>query len=268
MLIGRYRGNDGAAYALLDTEGGTAQPITDPYAGDPRRRGAPIDAGSVEWLPPSDPSLIVAAAVNYASHAIKRSPTDKPELFFKPPISVIGPGERIQLPADAGVVEAEGELVVVIGRTARNVTAETAAEYILGYTCGVDVSARAWQRSDRQFWRAKGCDTFSPIGPVIATGLDPAGCTLTTKVNGEIRQHTDVSELLFGVGDLVAFTSRHLTLRPGDLIFTGTPGTTPAITAGDVVEVAISGIGSLVNPVDWAARIPPGDTPATQGSAQ
>lgn len=248
MLIGRYRINGHVTYAAVQPDG-SVQPVTDPFAGPPAPDGDVVDGSAAELLAPCAPSIIVAAAVNYASHAIKRSPTDKPELFFKPPSSVIGPGQQVLLPTDAGTVEAEGELVAVIGRTARRVSVQDAADYILGYTCGVDVSAREWQRSDRQFWRAKGCDTFSPIGPVIATDIDPADCTLTTKVNGTVEQQTDVSELLFGVAELVAFTSRHITLRPGDVIFTGTPGTTPRITDGDVVDVTISGVGSLVNPV-------------------
>lgn len=264
MLIGRYRIDGHATYGLLDPDGGTVQPVRDPFVDAPQPRGDVVDASQaerVEQLPPGEPSLIVAAAVNYRSHAIKRDPTDKPELFFKPPSSVVGPGQPIILPPDAGTVEVEGELVAVIGRTARHVPAEQAAGYVLGYTCGVDVSAREWQRADRQFWRAKGCDTFSPLGPVIATDVDPAGCELTTRVNGTVEQQTKVSELLFDVAELVAFASRHLTLRPGDLIFTGTPGTTPRITPGDVVDVTISGIGSLVNPVA-AAQL---DVTTTEG---
>ena len=249
MLISRYRHRETVCYGRVEPDSGLVQPVTEPFRGPVRPDGVPFPAAEAELLAPCTPSKILAAAVNYASHAIKRAPTDKPELFFKPPSSVIGPGEAIVLPPDAGVVEVEGELVVVIGRTARNVTAAQAGDYILGYTCGVDVSAREWQRADRQFWRAKGCDTFSPIGPAIACGIDPAACTLTTTINGQIAQETSVNALLFDVAELVAFASRHLTLLAGDLIFTGTPGRTPRVVPGDTVTVTITGVGALTNPV-------------------
>jgi len=252
LFIGRYDIDGHVRYAAVDAAAGTLQPISDPFLGDPTDEGGPVALADAVLLAPCSPKTIVAAAVNYMSHAIKRSPTDKPELFFKPASSVIGPGQPVLLPADAGRVEAEGELVAVIGRTTRNVSAREAPEHVLGYTCGVDVSAREWQRSDRQFWRAKGCDTFSPIGPLIATEPDLRQMTLVTKINGVTRQETSVSELLFDVAELISFASRHLTLQPGDIVFTGTPGTTPQIVPGDVIDVTISGVGSLVNPVSEA----------------
>ena len=249
MLISRYRYKNTTLYGILDPKTQQIQPLTDPFSGQAVPAGEPFPAADARLLAPCTPTKILAAAVNYASHAIKRAPSNKPELFLKPPSSVIGPQQAIVLPADAGTVEAEGELVVVIGKRARYVGHNEASDYILGYTCGVDVSAREWQRSDRQFWRAKGCDTFSPIGPAIACSIDPSECTLTTLVNGSMAQHTSTSELLFTAAELVAFASRHMTLYPGDLIFTGTPGKTPRIAAGDVVSVTISGIGTLTNPV-------------------
>ncbi len=222
-----------------------------PFEADPAGRltGQTFSLEEVRLLAPVIPSKILAAAVNYPSHAINSPVPTKPELFLKPPSSVIGPGEPVIIPADAGRVDAEGELVVVIGRRARNVRPEEALEYVLGYTCGFDISARVWQRGDRQWWRAKGSDTFSPVGPVIATGLDPAKLTLRTRVNGAVRQESPTSELVFDVPTLIATVSRYLTLEPGDLIFTGTPGETPEIKPGDVIEVEITGVGVLRNPV-------------------
>jgi 2-keto-4-pentenoate hydratase/2-oxohepta-3-ene-1,7-dioic acid hydratase in catechol pathway len=202
------------------------------------------------------PGKILAAAVNYQSHAPGASAITKqdeppaiPQLFLKPSSSVIGPEETIVLPAEARRVDAEGELVVVIGRACRSVSKDGALDYVFGYTCGNDVSARHWQRDDLQWWRAKGADTFSPIGPVLATDLDPANLELRTRVNGEERQATNTSALVHSVAALVSFASQVCTLEPGDLIFTGTPGETPTMNDGDVVEVEIERIGLLRNPV-------------------
>jgi 2-keto-4-pentenoate hydratase/2-oxohepta-3-ene-1,7-dioic acid hydratase in catechol pathway len=202
------------------------------------------------------PGKILAAAVNYQSHAPGASvitkqegPPAVPQLFLKPSSSVIGPDETIVLPDGARRVDAEGELVAVIGRVCRSVDAESALDYVLGYTCGNDVSARHWQRDDLQWWRAKGSDTFSPIGPAVATELDPGDVELRTLVDGEEKQRTNTSALIHSVAALVSFASKVCTLEPGDLIFTGTPGETPKLSDGDVVEVEIAGIGVLRNPV-------------------
>jgi 2-keto-4-pentenoate hydratase/2-oxohepta-3-ene-1,7-dioic acid hydratase in catechol pathway len=202
------------------------------------------------------PGKILAAAVNYGSHAPgasvitkQQEPPSIPQLFLKPSSSVIGPDETIVLPAEARRVDAEGELVAVIGRVCRSVDRDAALDYVLGYTCGNDVSARHWQRDDLQWWRAKGADTFSPVGPAIATGLDPANVELRTLVNGEEKQQTNTSALIHDVAALISFASQVCTLEPGDMIFTGTPGETPRLNDGDVVEVEIAGIGVLRNRV-------------------
>jgi 2-keto-4-pentenoate hydratase/2-oxohepta-3-ene-1,7-dioic acid hydratase in catechol pathway len=249
MIIGRYLLDGEERFARVDSEASQLRLIRDPMlTGRIEETGEVRAASSATLLAPCQPRIIIAAAVNYRSHAIKRAPTDKPELFFKPPTSVIGSGDRVLLPYDARAVEAEGELVVVIGREAKRVSRDDALDFVLGVTCGIDVSAREWQRSDRQFWRAKGCDTFSPIGPFISTEIADSH-HLTTRVDGEVRQETETSELLFGIAELVSFASQFMTLRPGDALFTGTPGTTPGIEDGQTVEVEISRIGSLVNPV-------------------
>ncbi len=215
-----------------------------------------IPLTEVRLLAPVHPGKILAAAVNYQSHVasgrsiIKQDEAPAvPQLFLKPSSSVVGPGDAIVLPAAAHRVDAEGELVAVIGRNCRGVTPEQALDHVLGYTCGNDVSARHWQRDDIQWWRAKGTDTFSPIGPVIATGLDPARLDLRTLVNGEEKQRANTSGLVHSLAELISFASQAMTLEPGDLIFTGTPGETPRLHPGDVVEVEIGGIGVLSNPV-------------------
>jgi len=153
------------------------------------------------------------------------------------------------LPKDAGRVDHEGELVVVIGKRAKDVSLEEALDYVLGYTCGNDVSARDWQRNDRQYWRAKGSDTFAPMGPWIVTGLDPSDLKLDVRLNGEVVQSTSTALLIHDIPHIISFATRVMTLEPGDAIYTGTPGTTQALKAGDVVEVEIEGIGTLRNPV-------------------
>lgn len=210
----------------------------------------------VKLLAPIDPRKVLAAAVNYPSHIPSGRSVLKsddapavPQLFLKPSSSVIGPGDTIVLPAEARRVDAEGEQVAIIGRTCRNVTASEALDYVFGYTCGNDLSARHWQRDDIQWWRAKGSDTFTAIGPFIVTGLDPTNMELRTVVNGEEKQSSNTSNLIFPLAELIAFCSRYMTLELGDLIFTGTPGEPPKLEDGDICEVEIAGIGTLRNPV-------------------
>jgi 2-keto-4-pentenoate hydratase/2-oxohepta-3-ene-1,7-dioic acid hydratase in catechol pathway len=203
----------------------------------------------VKLLPPVIPSKILALALNYASHISGSSKPTKPEPFFKTPSCVIGPGESIILPKGAGMVQEEAELVVVIGRRCKSVSRTQAMEYVLGYTCGNDVSAREWQRGDIQWWRAKSSDTFGPIGPYIVTDVDSSQLNIWAQVNGREVQHCNTSELLFDIPTLISFISDVVTLVPGDLIFTGTSGVPAQIKNGDVVEVEVEGIGVLSNPV-------------------
>jgi 2-keto-4-pentenoate hydratase/2-oxohepta-3-ene-1,7-dioic acid hydratase in catechol pathway len=224
-------------------------------AGRPTAEKLPL--AQVKLLAPVPrPGKILAAAVNYQSHAPgasvitkQEAPPAIPQLFLKPSSSVIGPEETIVLPNGAPRVDAEGELVAVIGRPCRSVEPESALAYVMGYTCGNDVSGRHWQRDDLQWWRAKGADTFSPVGPVIATGLDPRELQLRTLVNGEEKQSASTAVLIHDVAALISFASQVCTLEPGDLIFTGTPGETPRLNDGDIVEVEITEIGVLRNAV-------------------
>lgn len=208
--------------------------------------GAPL-------LAPAVPSKIVAIGLNYKDHALERGkPLPKePLLFLKPPSALIGPGAPIRLPAGAGRVDHEGELGIVIGRKARKVaTPEAAREHILGAVCVNDVTARELQDKDVQYTRAKGFDSFCPVGPCLATGLDLARLELLCRVNGQLRQRSRTDQLVFSAEQLVCFVSRVMTLLPGDIISTGTPAGIGPLRAGDVVEVEVEGVGVLANPVE------------------
>ena len=187
--------------------------------------------------------------LNYRSHIGSSPVPEDPGLFAKFPTSIIGPDAEIVIPSDAGDVHYEGELVVVIGSTAKNVSIEDASDHIFGVTAGNDVSERAWQGADLQWVRAKGSDTFGPIGPAIVTGLDYNDLLVETRLNGETLQSESSEDLLFGVDYIVSYISRYVTLYPGDVIFTGTPGSTRAMKPGDVVEIEVQGVGVLRNTV-------------------
>jgi len=206
----------------------------------------------VKLLPPVTPSKIVCVGRSYREHAAELGnpvPTE-PLIFLKPPSAVIGPEEPIVMPVISQRVDHEGELAVVMGkRCAKLAEGEPAARYILGYTCLNDVTARDLQKKDVQFTRGKGFDTFCPMGPVIETELDLPATTVETFVNGQRRQHGCVADLLFSVDAIIGWISRVMTLEPGDVIATGTPPGVGPLAAGDVVEVSISGIGTLRNPV-------------------
>lgn len=246
-VYARFRYNGTESYGIV--EEGRVHLIRGELFGAHERTGESVALTEVKLLAPLKPTKVHAVALNYRSHLGDRPPLTVPGMFLKPTSCIIGPEEPIILPKDAGRVDYEGELVVVIGRTCRKVPVERAMDYVFGYTCGNDVSAREWQREDRQWWRAKGADTFGPIGPWIVTGLDPAKLHLVTRVNGQVVQETDTNLLIFSVPEIVSFASQAMTLEPGDIIFTGTPGVTAQAHPGDVCEVEISGIGVLRNPV-------------------
>jgi len=260
MKYVRFRHQGRESYGLLSSEKGES---VLPFEGDPfgerRPTGGLLPLAEVTLLAPIRPTKIIAVALNYMDHLPAggrfvsgqpdRKPPAVPELFLKAPSAVVGPEEAIVLPAGAGRVDAEGELVAVIGRRARGLSPEEALGCVLGYTCGNDVSAREWQRGDIQWWRAKSCDSFAPLGPCIVDRLEPSSLDLQTRVNGEVKQKGNTGALIHDVAHIISFASRVMTLEPGDLIYTGTPGTTPTLSPGDVVEVEIEGIGVLRNPV-------------------
>lgn len=242
---------------LLNDRSGT---LVGPIEGSPftefRRLEATLPLESVRLLPPVLPSKIICLGRNYAEHAREHQAEvpQVPLIFLKPPSAVIGPGDPIVLPPQSQQVEHEGELAVVIGKTARWVPPEEAHQYIFGYTIANDVTARDLQRSDGQWTRAKGFDTFCPLGPWIVTDFDPADALITVTVNGEMRQMASTREMVFDVRQLLAFISSVMTLLPGDLILTGTPAGVSPLQEGDVVEVTIDGLGALRNPVKaWSA---------------
>ena len=207
----------------------------------------------VKLLAPVVPGKVVAIGLNYRSHLGDRTPPSVPEPFFKTTSSVIGPGDDIIIPREAieenVTMQPEAELALVVGKKSRRVSADDALDHILGFTCGNDVSARDWQANDLSWWRAKSSDTFTPLGPVIVTGLDPSSLHLVGRINGKVDQEQMTSDLLYGVPEIFEFVTRVLTLNPGDVIMTGTPGTPGDIHGGDVVEVEIDGIGTLTNNV-------------------
>jgi 2-keto-4-pentenoate hydratase/2-oxohepta-3-ene-1,7-dioic acid hydratase in catechol pathway len=214
--------------------------------------GKDFPLGEVKLLPPSVPTKLVCVGRNYSEHAkeLGNEVPKQPLIFFKPPSSVIASEEVIVLPPISHRVEYEGELAAIIGRRCRNLCPdEDSASYILGYTCFNDVTARDLQRLDVQFTRGKGFDTFSPFGPVLETELDPADVTVETFVNGVRKQSGHTSQMMFTVDAIIRYIAQVMTLEPGDVIATGTPAGVGPLAAADVVEVSVSGIGTLRNPV-------------------
>ena len=203
-----------------------------------------------QLLSPVDPSIVVCIGLNYKDHAaeMNKKLPEEPLVFLKPPSSVIGPEQEIRIPAWAGRIEHEAELAIVIKKPAYNVKASEAMDYVLGLTCLNDVTARVLQAKDGQYSRAKGFDTFAPIGPCVAVGLDPSALDIEGWVNGERRQKSNTRELIFPVPYLIEHVSRFMTLRPGDVIPTGTPSGVGPLNPGDRVMVKVEGVGTLSNP--------------------
>jgi len=213
----------------------------------------PVRLDAVRLLAPVVPRKIVCIGRNYRDHAAElgNEVPKAPLLFLKPPSAVIGPGEAIQIPEQSQRVDFEGELAVVIGKAARRIGPdEEVKPYIRGYTIVNDVTARDLQKSDGQWSRAKGFDTFCPIGPLVTDEIDPvAGVTVETKLNGEVKQHGSTVDFIFPIDVLLRYITAAMTLMPGDVIPTGTPAGVAPMSAGDRVEVTIAGIGTLRNPV-------------------
>jgi 2-keto-4-pentenoate hydratase/2-oxohepta-3-ene-1,7-dioic acid hydratase in catechol pathway len=251
VKIARFSHEGAIDYGIVDEDALVV------LAGDPMfsgfdTTGERVPLGKVGALlaPVIPRSKVVAVGKNYRDHAAEMggdAPAE-PLLFLKPNTAVIGLGDAIILPPQSKQVDYEGELAVVIGKIAKNVPAERAHEYIFGYTVANDVTARDLQKADGQWARAKGFDTFCPLGPVIETELDP-DAFIRTRVNGELKQDGKISDMVHDIPSIVAYASSVFTLLPGDVILTGTPSGIGPIVAGDTVEVEIEGVGSLVNPV-------------------
>ncbi|MGK2858043.1 MAG: fumarylacetoacetate hydrolase family protein [Thermoanaerobaculia bacterium] len=235
--------------ALLDASG--LRRLRDFHWGDPTiaPSGDAMPLDEARLLAPVTPGKIVAVGRNYAEHAkeLGNEVPAEPILFLKPPSALLSPGGEIAMPAASSRVDYEGELAIVMGRRAKNVDAERWRDYVFGFTCANDVTARDLQKKDVQFTRGKSFDTFCPLGPWIETELDPSDLAIRTRVNGETKQDGRTSQMVFPPSALVAFISGIMTLEPGDVILTGTPSGIGPLADGDLVEVEIEGIGTLRN---------------------
>jgi 2-keto-4-pentenoate hydratase/2-oxohepta-3-ene-1,7-dioic acid hydratase in catechol pathway len=247
MKFVRYAFNEKVAYGILDGE--VIREINSGLFGERKETGGVVELKNAQLLCPCEPTKILAIGFNYRSHLSDQPAPKNPEIFVVPTSAMLEPGGVIRIPSDATNVHYEGELAVIIGKKARNVSPVEADDCIFGCCCGNDVSEREWQKNDLQWWRAKGCDTFAPLGPAVVEGFNWREGRVETRVNGGIVQSGKFSELLFDPPAIISFVSRHMTLFPGDVVFTGTPGTTMRLKPGDFVEVEIPGIGVLQNTV-------------------
>lgn len=249
-LEGRVR--DG----VLERDAGLIRPIDGPIWGDHTVADEAVPLAQVRLLAPVVPGKVIAIGLNYRKHAeeVGKPLPEEPMMFLVSPTAVIGPDETVALRYEEHRTEHEGELAVVIGRTAERVSVGEALDCVLGYTCCNDVSDRVLQRKDGQFTRAKSFAAYKPLGPVIETELDPDRADISVRVNGEIRQQSNTSDMIFDTASLVSFVSQVMRLDPGDVILTGTPSGVSPLRPGDRVEVRIEGIGSLVNMVSGAVE--------------
>ena len=248
MKIARYLADGSPRYGIVE-DGTVYQADGDLFDG--LSKGAEVGSiDSLTLLPPVDPSKIVAIGLNYALHVTENDPTrsvpTEPVIFMKPQSALLGHGGVIELPV-ANRIDHEAELCIVIGKTASRVSEAEALDYVLGYTCGNDVSHRDFQRKDGQWVRAKGFDTFAPLGPVIETELNVDNIAIQARLNGEVKQSSNTSNMIFKPAFLVSFVSEVMTLLPGDVIMTGTPEGVSPMKAGDTIEVEVEGIGTLRN---------------------
>ncbi len=251
MKIGRFKAGKRPIFGII--QGKEIVPLKEKRVTDLMESITPMDEvlsfSDIKFLSPTRPSKIVAVGLNYKAHAeeMGKPLPEEPLLFMKPSTAVIANKMRIFLPEMSERVDYEGELAIVIGRKCRKITPEEAPDYILGYSCFNDVTARDLQQKDVQYTRAKSFDTFAPYGPWISTSVDPLDLKITTRINGEVRQEGKTSDMIFSPFELVSFISQIMTLLPGDVIATGTPPGVGPLNDGDRVEVEIEGIGTLIN---------------------
>lgn len=255
MRVARFAGDDDPQFGVVGDEDGV--PTIAVLKGDPlyagfELTGQKIPLEDVRLLAPVIPrSKVVCVGKNYVAHAAEMGGEvpEEPLVFLKPNTSVIGPGEPIFYPAQSENVHFEGELAVVIGRICKDVPVDDAAKVVFGYTVANDVTARDLQAKDGQWARAKGFDTFCPIGPWIETNLDPADVRVVTRLNGDVQQDGRTKDMAFSVADIIAYVSSFMTLLPGDVVLTGTPEGVGPMQVGDTVSITIDGIGTLANQV-------------------
>lgn len=243
----RYQVGSVVSYGRL--EGETIVQLRDAPWINGTATGVKVAKSQVKLLAPAVPSKVIAVGLNYQTHLGERSAAAYPGLFAKMPTSIIADRDTVILPPDATNAHYEGEMVLVIGKRAQNVPVDKAKEYVFGVTTGNDVSERDWQKSDLQWFRAKASDTFGPLGTTIVRGVNYDDLLLQTRLNGEVVQSQRTKDLIFSVAEIVSYISRYVTLEPGDVIYSGTPGTTRQIKSGDIVEVELENVGVLRNPV-------------------
>jgi 2-keto-4-pentenoate hydratase/2-oxohepta-3-ene-1,7-dioic acid hydratase in catechol pathway len=242
----RFQFNDQVSYGRVN--GDRIQPLSGDLFGELKSNGSPIELEKVKLLIPTEAQKVFAVGMNFASHM--SSPSDAPPpLFPKFPTSLIASGEVVHLPSSATNVHFEGELVLIIGKRAKNVSETEAKDVIFGVTTGNDLTERNWQGRDLQWMRAKASDGFGPVGPVIAVGVDYNNVLLTTRLNGEIVQQENTRFMIHKPTKVVSYLSQFFTLMPGDLIFMGTPGRTKSLSNGDKVSVTIDQVGTLENEI-------------------
>lgn len=250
MKIVRFKAGDDIAYGVADTEGVLVYNGSPFVAWEPTETVVPWAKANI--LSPVIPTKVICVGKNYEEHADEMGGDlpEEPLIFMKPATSVIGPNANVVYPRISNLVHHEAELAVVMSRPARHVRAEDASQYIFGYTAANDVTARDLQLRDGQWTRAKGFDSFCPLGPAIETELDPLErLAVICRVNGEVRQAGFTSDMVFGVAEIIEYVTAFTTLLPGDVILTGTPAGVGPVSPGDVMEVEVDGIGTLVNPV-------------------
>ena len=236
---------------MAETDDDAVRVLAGTFFEDPLPTGEELPLDKLHLLAPVLPSKLVCVGRNYEAHAAEwdMSVPDEPLLFLKPSTAVLGPNDPITLLPISRRIDFEGELVVVIGRLAKDIRSEDAYRVILGYTCGNDVTLRSLQKTDDQWARAKGFDGSAPLGPWIETDLDPNDVVVETRLNGEVRQHASTVDMVFGVATLIEHITSFMTLLPGDAIMTGTPEGVARLAAGDLVEVEVDGVGTLASPV-------------------
>ena len=253
MKIVRFCADGSTSYGILEEDGGIRQLAGCPFD-SLEESGETTHLDNVSVLAPVGTPRLIGVGLNYLAHAEEggSTPPELPMLFMLPATAILDPEEPIIYPRQGQNVHYEGELTVIIGKKGRRVSEADALDYVFGYTCGNDVSERVIQAKEMGngcLLIGKGFDTFKPLGPYIATGLDSTNLEMTTRLNGEVKQHTNTDDLIFSVAQLIAYISEAITLLPGDAIMTGTPSGVGPVQPGDVVEIEISGVGVLRNPV-------------------
>jgi 2-keto-4-pentenoate hydratase/2-oxohepta-3-ene-1,7-dioic acid hydratase in catechol pathway len=243
----KYEAAGRVAWGLLEAD--TIRELQGNVFESPKPSGRTLKLADVKLLPPADAKKVIAAGLNYRSHIGEQTPAKYVGLFAKMPTSLVGHNADIIYPADATTVHYEAEVCVVIGKRASHITEAAVKDHVFGVAPCNDVSERAWQKADLQWFRAKGSDTFGPIGPAVVRGVDYNKLKLIGRHNGKVVQESSTDMLIFSIDTIVSYVSRYVTLEPGDVIFTGTPGTTQAMKPGDVYEVEIPGVGVLHNRV-------------------